>query len=128
MSNRVWLSSLGLACLVVGLTAAPLRAGTPGEPSQGLKEPTLVHKVAPTYPPDAKKEGVEGVVVLNAVIAKDGSVRETSVKQAADNRLVEAARAAVAQWRYEPVRDKKGQVVEATITVNIRFRLDKDKK
>jgi len=128
MSNRVRLSSAALVCLVAGLAAASLWAGTPGEPSQALKEPTLVHKVPPQYPADAKKEGIEGVVVLNAVIAKDGSVRETSVKQAADPRLVEAARTAVAQWRYEPVRDKQGEVVEATITVTVRFRLDKSKK
>jgi TonB family protein len=129
MTNRVRLSSVGLACLIAGLAAAPLTAGEPGQPARydksALPEPKLIQKVPPQYPPDAKKEGVEGTVILDAVIAKDGSVRETRVKQEADARLVSAARAAVGQWRYEPVRDKKGDPIEVIFSVTVRFKLDK---
>jgi TonB family protein len=129
MINRVWLSSVGLACLVAGLAAAPLAAGEQGQPARydktTMKEPKLVQKVPPQYPPDAKREGVEGTVILDAVIAKDGSVRETRVKQQADARLVSAARAAVEQWRYEPVRDPKGEPIEVIFSVTVLFKLDK---
>jgi periplasmic protein TonB len=121
MIDRKWLLGVMLAGFVAGLVA-PVGAGT--EQGSG-KEPKLVHKVAPQYPPDAKKEGVEGTVSLEATIAKDGSVSETRVKQDADARLVSAARAAVKQWRYEPVRDAGGKAVDATITVTVRFALQK---
>lgn len=89
----------------------------------GLAEPAAIHKVAPTYPKDAKEEGVQGIVVLDAVIAEDGSVRETRVLKGEDARLVASAQSAVGQWRYEPVRDAKGKPMEVVFTVTIRFVL-----
>ncbi len=121
MIDRRWLLGITLAGFVAGI-AAPAVAGDVKGPA---KEPKLVHKVAPQYPPEAKKDGVEGTVVLEATLATDGSVRETRVKQDADPRLVTAARAAVGQWRYEPVRDAGGKAVEATISVTVRFALEK---
>ena len=121
MIDRKWLLGVMLAGLVAGL-AVP---GGAGEGKGTGKEPKLIQKVAPQYPADAKKEGIEGTVVLEATIAKDGSVRETRVKQDADPRLVKAARAAVGQWRYEPVRDSDGKPVEATISTTVRFALQK---
>jgi protein TonB len=123
MIDRRWLLGLALAGFVAGI-GAPARAGDGKGPG---KEPKLVHKVAPQYPPEAKDDGTEGTVVLEATIAKDGSVSQTRVKQDADPRLVKAARAAVGQWRYEPVRDADGKPVEATISVTVRFALEKKK-
>jgi TonB family protein len=114
-----------LAFFMAGIGAATLHAGE--EPArydeQTMSEPRAIHKVAPQYPEDAKKEGVQGVVVLDAVIAEDGSVRETRVQKGEDARLVDAARAAVGQWRYEPVRDENGEPMELLFTVTIRFAL-----
>jgi len=116
-----------LACLVGLLWASPLGAGTRKQPvrhdKRTMSEPRLVHKVAPVYPEDAKKEGVQGTVILDAVISKDGSVSETRLQEDADPRLVEAARTAVEQWRYEPVRDERGEPLEVLFTVTIRFAL-----
>jgi TonB family protein len=88
-----------------------------------MAEPKLVHKVAPKYPKEAKEEGVEGTVVLEATIAKDGTVTKTRVKKEADPRLTKAAREAVEKWRYEPVRDADGTIHEVLFTVTIRFAL-----
>jgi protein TonB len=88
-----------------------------------MSEPKVIHKVAPRYPEEAKKEGVEGSVVLEAVIAEDGAVRETRVVKGEDSRLADAARTAVGQWRFEPVRDEDGDPVAILFTVTIRFAL-----
>jgi TonB family protein len=129
MIKRVWFSSVILACFVGGLVAATTAAGDRSQAGRfdkrTMPEPKLIHKVPPKYPADAKKEGVEGTVVLDAVLGKDGAIRETRVKQGADVRLVDAARAAVEQWRYEPVLNAQGEPVEAVFTVTVRFKIDK---
>jgi TonB family protein len=115
------------ALVAAALWAAPLGAGDGAEPvrydDQTMNEPRKVHHVTPTYPKEAKEEGVQGVVILDAVIAEDGSVRETRVVKGEDARLVGAAQTAVGQWRYEPVLDKDGQPIAVLFTVTIRFVL-----
>jgi protein TonB len=113
-----------LVGVLVGPGAATSRAGEPVryDPAT-MSEPKVIHKVAPHYPEDAKEEGVQGVVILDAVIAEDGSIRETRVVEGEDARLVEAAQAAVGQWRYEPVRDEDGKPMELLFTVTINFKL-----
>jgi outer membrane biosynthesis protein TonB len=46
------------------------------------------------YPDNARKEGVQGIVVLDAVIGADGRIRETRVVKGEDARLVDVARVA----------------------------------
>jgi anaerobic magnesium-protoporphyrin IX monomethyl ester cyclase len=65
--------------------------------------PKLIHKVLPSYPPDAKAAGIWGNVALEVSLAEDGSVDITHVA-AGDPLLVKAAIAAVQQWRYRPRR------------------------
>ncbi len=113
-----------LVGVIAGLGAATLEAGEPVRYDEAtMSEPKVIHKVAPQYPEDAKKEGVQGAVVLEAVIAEDGSVRETRVLKGEDARLIDAAREAVGQWRFEPVRDEDGEPMELLFTVTIRFAL-----
>lgn len=117
-----------VACSLLVLGAAPSWAGTKKHPvrydKETMQEPKVIHKVAPKYPEDAKNEGVQGIVVLDALIAEDGSIREATVQEGENARLVEAARAAVAQWRYEPARDNDGNPIEVLFTVTINFRLN----
>jgi len=90
-----------------------------------MDEPVLVHKVAPQYPLEAKEERVQGTVVLDAKIGRDGRGRvvETRVVKDPDPRLTEAARHAVGQWRYKPVLDEDGEPLEVLFTVTVRFAL-----
>ena len=123
--GRWWAGAVGLA--VAGLCAGLLGAGDGAGPvrydEQTMSKPTKIHHVTPTYPKDAREEGVQGVVVLDAVIAEDGSVRETRAQKGEDARLVTAAQNAVGQWRFEPVRDRSGKPLEVLFTVTIRFKL-----
>jgi len=89
----------------------------PEDLSQGL----LLQKVAPSYPEQALKAGLQGAVVLQAWIDKDGSIRDLKL---VDGSLLlgQAAVKAVKQWRYKPYV-RNGVAVEAETYVTVNFRL-----
>ena len=58
---------------VVGEDKAPIRAG--GE----IKPPKLIKKVDPVYPEEARKEGIQGVVILEATTDKEGNVVKVKI-------------------------------------------------
>jgi TonB family protein len=83
----------------------------------------LVNKVNPIYPADCKKEGISGVVLLSAVIGKEGDVLSLEpVNQFVDARLRESAMNAVKLWRYQPTL-LNGNPVEVTTQVEVNFTL-----
>ena len=89
--------------------------------------PTLIKKVSPTYPEDARKEGIEGTVILEATIDTEGNVAKVKVLKGGIDSLNQAAVDAIKQWKYEPII-LDGKPVPSTFTVTIKFALDKDKK
>ena len=85
--------------------------------SSGVAQGLLVHRVAPQYPQQAKSARLQGTVVLQAVIGKDGSVH--SVRALKGNPvLAQAAMDAVKQWRYRPYA-LNGEPVEADTEVSV---------
>jgi TonB family protein len=108
-----------LFVLIEALSASPKPSAAGG----AVREPKLVSKVPPQYPDEARRAKVQGLVIIEATIATDGTIKATRVLRGEPLGLSEAALAAVKQWRYEPVRDAKGAAVEATITVSINFKL-----
>jgi protein TonB len=70
--------------------------------------------VRPAYPLDAKKNNVQGAVVLHAIVDKEGNVQSVEVVSGPPI-LAGAASEAVKQWHFKP-----GQATgsEAQITVN----------
>ena len=82
-----------------------------------------MHKVNPVYPPEAKKDHIQGIVHIATRLAKDGSVAEAEAKDGPAI-LAEAALAAVRQWRYEPVQGADKKPVEVMLTITINFRLE----
>jgi protein TonB len=89
----------------------------------GLTEPRIVKKVNPQYPEDARNEKVQGTVLLEVVIRKDGTVGQITPLRSTDDRLSKAAVAAVRQWRFEPSRDKSGKAVAVRYVLTTRFVL-----
>ncbi len=81
----------------------------------------LIKKAFPEYPVTAKMQGVQGTVVLDAVISKDGHVRETHVL-AGPPLLQKSAADAVQQWVYEPYL-LDGEAAEVETEVNVVFNL-----
>lgn len=84
--------------------------------------PRLLEKVPPEYPPEARAAGIEGKVVLEAVIGKDGTVRDIKVLRSIPQ-LDGAALRALRQWRYDPAT-LHGEPVDVFFTVIIEFGLD----
>ena len=83
--------------------------------------PRKIVDVPPRYPREAQAARIEGVVILEIVIAEDGTVVETRVVQSIPE-LDQAAIDAVRQWVYTPtVLD--GEAVEVEMNVFINFTL-----
>ncbi len=91
----------------------------------GMVQPLkLISKVSPDYPADAQAEGVEGTVLLRAIVSKDGALLHvTQVNNSVDPRLVRAAMTAVPLWRYQPTL-LNGEPVEVITTIDVTFRLN----
>ena len=86
-----------------------------------IKPPKCIKDVPPVYPEEARKNGIEGVVILEARTDIYGRVAETRILRSI-SALDEAAQAAVKQWVYEPfIVDGKARPVIFTVTV--RFQL-----
>jgi len=80
--------------------------------------PESVVMVPPRYPPIAKALRIQGRVVLEVTVGQDGRVSDVR-PQSGSPVLVEAAKAAVKQWRYEP-----GLRLPAGFTVAFEFQLE----
>jgi TonB family protein len=98
-----------------GVLDQPLYAGIGGVTNPELIEAT---KVPPRYPDAARKAKISGRVTLQAVVKKDGSVGDIQVLQSPDPKFgfVEAAIAAVKQWRYKPAM-QNGRPIDVYFTI-----------
>lgn len=76
---------------------------------------------APKYPKEAKKERIQGTVVLHAVIGKDGLMEEVSAISG-PKELQQSALDAVRQWTYKPYL-LNGDPVEVETTINVIYTL-----
>jgi protein TonB len=89
--------------------------------SQGVSQGLLIHQVKPTYPPLARQARIQGSVVLQAVIAKDGTIQGLKVVSG-HPMLTGSAVEAVKQWRYKPYF-LNGEPVEVETVVTVNFTL-----
>jgi protein TonB len=93
----------------------------PVRPGGSVRAPQKIHHVAPDYPAIARSAGVSGIVILEALIAEDGSIREVKVTRSVPL-LDAAAVAAVRQWRFTPTL-LNGVPVQVIMTVTVAFNL-----
>jgi TonB family protein len=89
--------------------------------TQDLAEKLLLEKVMPSYPVQAVQERLQGPVVLQAWIGRDGAIRDLKLVRGS-LLLGKAACDAVKRWRYKPYV-LNGQAVEAQTFVTVDFRL-----
>jgi|CZKY01.1.fsa_nt_gi TonB family protein len=82
----------------------------------------IVTKADPVYPEAARTAGTEGLVVLDAVIGPDGSVKRLW-PMSGPNLLVQSATEAVQSWKFEPYLSS-GKAVEVETTIAVDFRLN----
>lgn len=89
--------------------------------SAGVAEHNLIYRVSPSYPREALRNHIQGEVVLKATIGTDGQVTDL-VAESGPPELVEAAKDAVAHWRYKPYLFN-GKPVIVDSKIRILFRL-----
>ena len=81
----------------------------------------LLKQVTPVYPPEAVEQRLGGIVALQAIIARDGSIKQL-VLISGHPLLATAAIEAVEQWRYKPTV-LNGVAVEVQTNIEVRFNL-----
>jgi TonB family protein len=96
------------------LPQAPMKA------PQGLSGGTIEQQVNPTYPREGLAQKLEGAVVLQAVVAEDGTVHDLKAMKG-NPILARAAIEAVSQWRYRPYL-LDGQPIRMTIEITLMFK------
>jgi TonB family protein len=96
--------------------------GGPFRPGAGIEPPRLLREVKADYTDDARRRGVEGDVILEIVVRRDGSVGDVKMLQRLGNGLDERAAQAVRQWRFAPAR-RHGAPVDVMVEVAVEFRL-----
>jgi TonB family protein len=109
--------------LEIGAQAANANAAdSPLRVSSETMEMRIVSKVDPVYPEDARRAGKQGLAILDAVIAPDGTV--TRVRPVSgDDQLVKSAIDGVRAWKFEPYQSS-GKPVEVETTIAVEFRLN----
>lgn len=97
----------------------PSRLGVGGT----VEAAKLISRVQPVYPESAKSAGVQGTVVLHAVISMDGRPLSLRVMNSQiDPDLARSAVEAVSQWRYTPTL-LNGEPIEIDTTVSVVYSL-----
>jgi periplasmic protein TonB len=110
-------SVLSSTPVAVPKIAAPQRVRVSSGVSTGL----LIRKVPPTYPPLARQARIQGVVVLQAQISKEGNIQNLQLISG-HPMLAPAAIEAVKQWKYKPYL-LNGEPVEVDTQVQVNFTL-----
>ena len=100
----------------------PAREG-PVRISGEIRAPALLTRVNPDYPPLAVHAQVEGVVILEAVVDREGRVEDVQVIRSLPL-LDKAAIDAVRQWRYAPLL-LNGVPERFILTVTVQFKLNR---
>lgn len=85
--------------------------------------PVVIGSISPVYPDFAKRNGVQGTVVLEVEVLKDGSIRNIHVKRSVPGGLDQAAIDAVRKVRFQPGRSS-GQPVDVLLIIPVEFKLN----
>jgi len=88
---------------------------------QAHKAEHLIAFADPAYPLAAKARGIEGVVILDVLIGRDGAIQDLSVRTGHPS-LAGSALETVRHWRYRPTT-VNGVPVEVQTEIEVTFRL-----
>jgi protein TonB len=120
INERITVAAQGTpkpAASPVAGTGGPIRVGGM------VQATTLIQQVKPVYPGFLQAQGVEGTVLLSALISKDGIPTSLKVlKNPGNEEFVTAALNAVGQWRYQPTL-LNGEPIEVLTTIQVDFKL-----
>jgi TonB family protein len=89
----------------------------------GVSLPTCIYCPTPQYTDEARKERLEGKVVVTAIIDRSGKAQKILEVRGLRDGLTEQAIAVVRQWRFKPAQDSKGNAVTVMVPLDVAFRL-----
>jgi TonB family protein len=117
--EQVNVAAQGLAAVASETNPAkPMRVGG------AVEQANLVQKVQPIYPTAAKAAGLQGKVLFEMVISKEGVPIDIRVLASPSDDLTQSALDAVRQWRYKPTL-LNGEAVEIVTDVVVNYTLAK---
>lgn len=90
-------------------------------PLAPVAEGTLLYRVEPEYPEEARRKGIEGAVVLGVHIGGDGAVQSVQLVSGSPE-LAPPSIDAVKQWRFQP-RRVNGRPTPMQTRVTLNFKL-----
>jgi periplasmic protein TonB len=96
--------------------------GGPYRPGSGIEPPRLLREVRPQYTEEARQRSIQGEVVLEIVVRRDGTVGDVRVLRGLGHGLDRRAVEAVRQWRFSPAR-RHGTPVDVLVEVDVEFKL-----
>ena len=114
------LDSIGRGLSVIVPPPPPAPSTRPPRVSR-MMEGNLIYRVQPQYPPLARQARAQGIVVLRAMITREGKIENLQVISG-HPLLVKSAMDAVLQWRYRPYY-LNGEPVEVETQVTVNFTL-----
>jgi len=88
----------------------------------GVEPPQLRRRITPEYTDDALARKIEGIVILEVVILKNGRVGPARIIRSLDAGLDAKAVAAVREWTFLPGRFR-GEAVDVLAEIEVEFRL-----
>ena len=95
-----------------------------GEGAQEVEPPELLLALMPTYPEEAVEKGLQGEVVVDILVGKDG--KPLSAKVSGEERLrplVKPILEAIRNWRFKPAK-RGGEPIKAAVKVRLKFVLE----
>ena len=96
--------------------------GGPYRPGSGITPPRLLREIKPRYTEEARRQNIEGKVLLEIVVLLDGNIGSVRVVRSLGYGLDESAVAAVQQWRFAAA-ERYGTPVDVLVEIAVEFRL-----
>ncbi len=100
-----------------GTGDAPVRVGG------NVKAPVIVTRVEPVYPEAARRARIQGIVIIEAIIDRQGNVTEVRMLKTLPFGLDQSAMNAVKQWKFKP-GTLNGQPVPVYYNLTVNFRIE----
>ena len=88
----------------------------------GISAPKVKYTSEPEYTEEARRNHIEGTVIIHAIIGQDGKIHDPVVKKSLGHGLDEEAIVAVKRWAFVPAK-KNGSPVSVFVDISVTFRL-----
>lgn len=89
----------------------------------GVSQPKCLYCPNPDYTDEARREGIQGTVLMSIVLDEKGTIKDARVVKTTDDGLGKQSINILRKWRLEPSRDPEGKAVAVRAPIETMFRL-----